>query len=214
MKEVWLIRHAESLANIGAETSTPKEISLSEKGFHQSQILADSISSRPDLIVISPYLRSQQTAKDLINRFPETPTEILMVQEFTYLSISRCRNTTPHERKPLVEEFWTRGDPHYCDGDQAESLAEFFYRVENFLLQMSERRFELAFVFTHEQFIKALIWKVLHPKKVINENSMGAFQKFMISFGVPNAATMKLRIEADGEFYIGKIETARLKNYA
>ena len=214
MKEIWLIRHAESLANIGAETSTPKEISLSEKGFHQSQMLADSIVLRPDLIVTSPYLRSQQTAENLVNRFPETPTEILSVQEFTYLSISHCRNTTHLDRKPLVKEFWARGDPHYCDGDQAESLAEFFRRVENFLLQMSEKRFELAFVFTHEQFIKALIWEVLHPKKVFDTSFMSEFQKFMISFSVPNTAIMKLRIEPDGEFYIGKIETAHLENYA
>jgi len=214
MKEIWLIRHAESLANIGAVTSTPKDISLSDKGFRQAKILADSVTERPDLIVVSPYLRSQQTAKNIINRFPNTPTEILTVQEFTYLSISHCRDTTHSERKPLVEAFWTRGDPHYCDGDQAESLAEFFYRGENFLLQMSERSLELAFVFTHEQFIKALIWEVLHPKKVFDENFMREFQKFMISFSIPNTAVMKLRIEPNGEFYIGKIETSHLENYA
>lgn len=214
MKEIWLIRHAESLANAGAATSTPKEIPLSEKGFTQAQILAGSIVRRPDLIVVSPYLRSQQTAENLIERFPQTPTEILTVQEFTYLSISHCRNTSHLERKPLVEEFWTRNDPHYCDGDQAESLAEFFHRVEDFLRQMSERQFELAFVFTHEQFIKALIWEVLHPKKVFDGQFMSEFQKFMVSFSVPNTAVMKLRIEENNEFYIGKIETSHLENYA
>lgn len=212
MKEVWLIRHAESLANIGAATSTPREIPLSENGFRQAQALADSIFPRPDLIIVSPYLRSQQTAENLINRFSDTPTEILMVQEFTYLSISHCRNTAHYERKPLVEAFWKRGDPHYCDGDQAESLAEFFRRVEKFLLQMSERKFELAFVFTHEQFIKALIWEVLHPKKVFDANFMSEFQKFMVSFSIPNTAIAKLRIEEHDEFFIGKIETAHLEN--
>ena len=214
MKEVWLIRHAESLANIGATTSTPKGIPLSERGFQQAKTLADSILMRPDLIIVSPYLHSQQTAESLVNRFPETPTEVLTVQEFTYLSITRCRNTTHSERKPLVEEFWTRNDPHYCDGDQAESLAEFFYRIENFLLQMSQKSFELVFVYTHEQFIKALIWEVLHPKKVFSENFMSEFQKFMVSFAVPNTAIMKLRIEENNEFYIGKIESSHLENYA
>lgn len=209
-----MIRHAESLANIGAATSTPREIPLSEKGFYQAKVLADSIRPRPDLIVVSPYLRSQQTAENLVRRFPDTPTEVLTVQEFTYLSVSRCRNTAHHERKPLVEEFWTRGDPFYCDGEQAESLAEFFRRIEKFLFQMTERNFELAFVFTHEQFIKALIWEVLHPKKTFDSKFMNEFQKFMLSFGVPNTAVMKLRIEANGEFYIGKIETSHLENYA
>ncbi len=214
MKEVWLIRHAESLANIGATTSTPQEIPLSENGFYQAKHLADSILPRPDLVIVSPYLRSQQTAQNLLHRFPDTTTEILPVQEFTYLSISHCRDTTHQERKPLVKTFWTRNDPNYCDGDQAESLAEFFRRVEDFLLQMRDRNFELALVFTHEQFIKALIWEVLHPKKVCDEKFMSEFQKFMISFSIPNTAIMKLKIEENKEFYIGKIETAHLENYA
>lgn len=214
MKEIRLIRHAESLANTGAVTSTPQEIPLSEKGFGQAKILADAIAPRPDLIVVSPYLRSRQTAEDLIDRFPNTPTEILTVQEFTYLSISHCRNTNHLERKPLVEAYWRRNDPHYRDGDQAESLAEFFHRVEDFLRQMSERRFKLAFVFTHEQFIKALIWEVLHPEKVFDGNFMSEFQKFMVSFSIPNTAVMKLKIEENNEFYIGKIETAHLEEYA
>ena len=137
-----------------------------------------------------------------------------MVQEFTYLSISRSRNTTHQDRKPLVKEFWTRNDPHYCDGDQAESLSEFFRRVENFLLQMRERRFELAFVFTHEQFIKALVWEVLHPEMAFNGNFMSGFQKFMTSFVVPNAAIMKLKIEESNELFIGKIDSSHLENYA
>lgn len=214
MKEIRLIRHAESLANIGSSTSTPKDIPLSEKGFEQAKILAASTAVRPDLVIVSSYLRSRQTAESLINKFPNTLMETLMVQEFTYLSISRCRNTTHQERKPLVQEFWTRNDPHYCDGEQAESLAEFFQRVENFLLQMSERRFELAFVYTHEQFIKALIWEVLHPNKILGKTFMSEFQKFMNSFAVPNTAVMKLRVEENNEFYIGKIETSHLEKYA
>jgi 2,3-bisphosphoglycerate-dependent phosphoglycerate mutase len=213
-KELWLIRHAESLANSGAATSTPGDIPLSEKGFLQAKRLAEAINLQPDLIIVSPYLRSQQTAAPLINILPETPTEILTIQEFTYLSISRTRGTTHEQRKPLVEEFWKRGDPHFCDGEQAESLAEFFYRVENFLRQMSERAFELAFAFTHEQFIKALIWEVLQPAKVFDEKFMSDFQRFMNSFAVPNTAIMKLKIEENGEFYIGKIAVSYLENYA
>lgn len=213
MKEVWLIRHAESLANIGAVTSTPKDIPLSDNGFAQARHLADSIILRPDLVVVSPYLRSQQTAEFLQNRYPDTPTEMLNVQEFTYLSISRCRGTTHELRKPLVNEYWERGDPHYCDGDQAESLAALFHRTEQFLFQMNEKSFELAFVFTHEQFIKALIWEVLHPNKIFDSKFMTEFQKFMTSFAVPNTGILKLLI-IEEEFYLGTIKTTHLENYA
>ena len=58
MKDIWLIRHAESLANIGGVTSTPREIPLSDNGLRQADELADAINVRPDLIIVSPYART------------------------------------------------------------------------------------------------------------------------------------------------------------
>jgi broad specificity phosphatase PhoE len=209
VKELRLIRHAESLANAGGATSTPRDIPLSDKGHLQAIALADSITDRPELIILSPYIRTEQTARPMLQRFPDCPVEILPIQEFTYLSISRCRNTTYEQRKPLVEEYWARCDPNYSDGDQAESLAELIVRARGFLRRVFEMEGELIFVFTHEQFIKAVIWDVLQPEREIDDEFMAAFRKFSTSFAIPNTAVMKMFFE-DGEYTLGKIESSHV----
>ncbi len=214
MKDLWLIRHAESLANIGESTSTPSEIPLSENGLRQAEDLANSIDDRPDLIVVSPYFRSQQTAEPFFELFPDVATETMLVQEFTYLSVSRCRGTNYEFRKPWVSEYWAKADPKYRDGDQSESFAEFIGRCERFEVQMRERKFELAFVFTHEQFIKGLLWNSMRFGREMTSDSMKAFQKFMISFSIPNSAIVRVKIDEDGQYYFGKIDTSNTQIHA
>jgi broad specificity phosphatase PhoE len=213
MKDLWFIRHAESLANIGRATSTPREIPLSENGFAQAQALASVIDVRPDLIILSPYERSIQTAQPLLERYPNVQTETLNVQEFTYLSISRCRGTNQEERRPWVAEFWQRADPNYCDGDQAESFAEFLNRCERFTSAVREREFELAFVFTHDQFVKGVLWNELKLADEISNASMASFSKFMSSFSIPNAAILPVKIDDDGKFFFGMINSLQAGKY-
>jgi len=100
MKDIWLIRHAESLANIGESTSTPRDIPLSANGLKQAEHLADTVDARPDLIILSPYDRSRQTAEPFLRSYPDVENETFNVQEFTYLSVSRCRGTRYETRKP------------------------------------------------------------------------------------------------------------------
>ena len=206
MKDLWLIRHAESLANIGEATTSPAEIPLSGDGLRQASDLADSTAVRPDLIVYSPYQRAKQTAQPFIEKFADVLTEEQLVQEFTYLSISRCRGTNREQRKPWVDEYWRRNDPNYSDGDQAESFAEFIARCARFMQSMVEREFELAFVFTHEQFIKGLLWKNLVA--LADADSMKGFYSFDHSFRVSNVAVMPAKIDDAGRFYFGNIDAS------
>ena len=207
MKEIRLIRHAESIANAGGTTSTPRDIPLSDRGHLQAKALADSITERPELMVLSPYIRTEETARPLLKRFPDCPVETLPIQEFTYLSISRCRNSTYEQRKPLVEEYWARCDPNYSDGDQAESLVELVNRARAFLRRIPEMEGELIFVFTHEQFIKTVMWEVLQLGRETGPEFMTAFRKFSTSFVIPNTAVMKMFFD-DGEYTIGKIDSS------
>ena len=132
------------------------------------------------------------------------------MQEFTYLSVSRCRGTSYEHRKPWVAEYWQRADPYYCDGDQAESFSEFIGRCEKFEWQMREREYELTFVFTHEQFIKGLLWNSMRFGREMTSGSMRAFQKFMVSFSIPNTSIIRTKIDGDGKLYFGQIDAANL----
>src|SRR5512141_1047072 len=98
MKEVWLIRHGESEANAGLVTSMPELIPLTEKGHRQAVKVSTIILATPALIVFSPYLRTQQTARPTLERFPQVECQEWNIQEFSFLSTTLCQNTTRLER--------------------------------------------------------------------------------------------------------------------
>jgi 2,3-bisphosphoglycerate-dependent phosphoglycerate mutase len=175
MKEVWLIRHAESTANTGAATYSPEVIPLTGKGFEQAQAVAGKIVQRPDLIVVSPFLRSQQTAAPLIARYTDVPVQEWKVQEFTYLAPDRCHNTTLTERKPLVDAYWSRNDPDYRDGPGAESFADLMSRAQTTVAQITKSEDVFVVMISHGQFIRAVIWLLLHELEEMKVETMTAF---------------------------------------
>jgi len=77
----WLIRHGESAANAGAVTTDPATIPLTEAGRDQARSIATTITRKPDLIVVSFYLRTQQTAEPSMRRFPDVLVETWPMQE-------------------------------------------------------------------------------------------------------------------------------------
>ncbi len=91
--------------------------------------MAASRTETPDLIVTSPYLRTQQTAAATIERFPNVPVEVWPIQEFTYLQPSRWNGTLSSERMPHIERYWAAADPEFYDGDGAESFTTMLRRV-------------------------------------------------------------------------------------
>ena len=152
--KVLLIRHAESEANAGMPTSDPVTISITEKGHLQATKLANEFNDKPDLIIVSAYLRTRQTAVPLIRKFPCAKVETWSLQEFTYLSPSRCMNTTPLERLPLVKEYWERCDPDFIHGTGAESFNQFSNRVAECTHRLKQLDNPNAAIFTHSQVMR------------------------------------------------------------
>jgi broad specificity phosphatase PhoE len=120
---VIFIRHGQSTGNAGIPCHNLALLELTELGWRQSREVAASWTETPDLIVNSPYFRTQQTAAATIARFPDVPVEVWPIQEFTYLQPSRWNGTLSSERMPYLERYWAAADPEYCDGAGAESFA-------------------------------------------------------------------------------------------
>lgn len=159
------IRHGQSTGNAGVPCDDLGLLELTDKGWGQAREVAESWAETPDLIVTSPYLRTQQTAIPTLARFPNVPVEVWPIQEFTYLQPSRWNGTLSQERKPHIERYWATADPEFCDGEGAESFATLLDRVrENF------RRLEglavdgSVLIFSHGQFIQAVRMLLLYPK--------------------------------------------------
>ncbi len=93
MKRLHLIRHAESHSNAGLPTERPGTYPITALGRAQAERFALS-GGEPDLIVTSPYVRTQMTAEPFRKRFPDVPHETWPVQEWTFLSPEYYKGTT------------------------------------------------------------------------------------------------------------------------
>jgi broad specificity phosphatase PhoE len=158
------IRHGESTGNAGIPCNDLALLELTEKGWRQAREVAATWTSTPDLIVTSPYLRTQQTAQPTIERFPEVPVVVWPIQEFTYLEPSRWNGTLSSARRPHIDAYWKAADPEFCDGPGAESFATLLRRAEDALARLRELPDgSLVLVFSHGQFIHAVRMVVFHP---------------------------------------------------
>lgn len=196
MNTILLIRHGQSAANVGLPTLDPESIPLTDKGQLQAENAAKELRSAVDLIIVSPYLRAQQTAEPLIKRFPNALVEIWPeVREFTYLSPASCAGTTVLDRKERVDAYWDAADPDYVDGEGAESFRQFMQRADRVLKKLSELQYKNAAVVSHEQFMRALLMEKLDP---VFRNTAFAEKMRMFRNGIRIANAEIIRLEETG----------------
>lgn len=186
-KKILLIRHAESESNIGLPTSDPALIFLSPGGHEQAERLVDKLASPPELVVTSHYIRTQQTAEPVIKKYPHAPCEEWGIHEFTYLSPGKCKNTTRNERLPMVKQYWDSCDPSYCDGPGAESFGDFINRVKATINKIQERKEQSIVLFSHGQFIAALLWLVNNKISEVTSEKMREYYCWLQKKLLPNA---------------------------
>jgi len=207
MKRLFLVRHGESASNAGLVTASHSEVHITEKGQEQAKHLANLWGDKPDLIVTSPFIRTQQTAVPFRERHPSVPHEEWTVQEFTQLAPGRYNGTTHTDRLPHVREYWERNDARYCDGAGAESFEVFSYRVERLFdrasVRFNEGLKEIA-VFTHGTFMQAALYSRLI---VGGLEDMAAFYQFSKGLPIPNTAVMSFNFVGDGRWTMGPMWT-------
>lgn len=169
---IFLIRHAESEANINGKTLSHASIALSEHGHKQAQDLCSKLP-RIDHVIVSQYLRTQQTAAPILERYNLTFEVDEHLHEFSYLSERKCANTNLNDRKAWVNAYWEKMDCQHRDADDAESFEDLYLRVQAFqekLKILTPRYVEknLA-VFSHGQFLQLLIMQIQQPRPLTKE---------------------------------------------
>lgn len=170
MKEILWIRHGQSVGNAGMPTENRSSFPLSPLGVEQAKVLSQKLPFTPDLIVASPFRRAWETAAPTSARYPSVPMEIWHeVHEFTYLSPATCVGTTTEDRRPRVREYWTRLDPDYRDGGDAETFRDVMERAQRALEHLASRWEQHIVVFSHEQFIKCVQLALRAPDMPIEE---------------------------------------------
>lgn len=186
-KNIVLIRHGESESNAGLPTFDHEKIPLTEKGRAQAEKVAGCIPFVPELTVSSPFSRARSTALQTLLRFSCTKFEVWPeVREFTYLSPATCAGTTSADRKPRVEAYWNAADPDYVDGEGAESFRQFMERVDVTLQKLSNLTIKNIVIFSHAQFIRALLMQQQDPD-FRNADYSGKMRMFLEGRRIANA---------------------------
>ena len=213
MPTVLFIRHAESEANAGQPTAHPKTIKITPKGIEQAKAIASFLTKEPDLIITSPYKRTYETAQPTFSRFPYASHEEWPVEEFTYLALLDTFTTTI-ERRPMVEAFWQRDDPYYTDGGEVESFHTFIARVQNTVKRLRQTKKDHIVVFSHEQFICAILWLFLknnlEPGSTLCSASKKQFKKFLEICHLPNTAILPVLLQDGNETWVKSPITSHL----
>jgi probable phosphoglycerate mutase len=202
LRQVWFIRHGESVANAGGRTKEAGTYSLTERGFRQAEQLAEALPQVPDLIVHSPYVRARQTAEPSIRRFAKTTVEEWPVQEVQYLDPALCVGTTQDERHVLAEEYWRRCDP-LAAAPNAESFVDFMMRTSGALEALALRSEPLTYVYCHGHFMRALVWLLLFRPTELTEMAMRHFRQMMQAYIVYNCAIQAVYFHPGGERSLG-----------
>jgi broad specificity phosphatase PhoE len=156
MKTLTLLRHAASLANAGTHWKDgPTTIPLTEEGEDQARAFARNWESRPDLLVVSSYARSIQTAEPLAQKFNLQPVT-RNVQEFTYFDFCLTQDEATEMRKVRVAQYWTNLDPlEKAGGSNAESFEDFISRCRSFRHWAETTSFQNCLCVTHGLFMHA-----------------------------------------------------------
>jgi 2,3-bisphosphoglycerate-dependent phosphoglycerate mutase len=201
-REIWFIRHGESVANAGARTTEASSYPLTELGFRQATQIAKVLPFSPDLIIHSPYVRARQTAQPAIQRFADAPVEEWPVQEVQYLDPAKCVGTTQDERRAMSIEYWERSDPDFAAPD-AESFVDFIERVRQSIHGLSSRKERRIFVFGHGQFMSAVAWLLLSRPLKIDTVAMRRFYQFIHGYTVPNGGVMPVYFHECGALSLG-----------
>jgi 2,3-bisphosphoglycerate-dependent phosphoglycerate mutase len=202
MTRAWLIRHGESESNARRPTDHPVTVPLTERGRDQAERVAHAFDRAPDLVVVSPYRRAQETATPTLRAFPGVEVVEWPVQEFTYLAPARYQGTTVDDRRTFVGDYWRRLDPDFLDGAGAESFRDLAARVERVREMLLAVRpagsGRFIAIFSHGQFIRMLLWWCLRGTREVDARAMTQFLGFLLGVVVPNGGIIPVTGDEDG----------------
>ena len=65
---IWLVRHGQSASNAGLPAVGHGEVPLTALGQEQAREVARRVDRQPDRLIVSPFLRAQETAAPIRER--------------------------------------------------------------------------------------------------------------------------------------------------
>lgn len=208
MKTITFVRHGQSVANAGGVTMAHDAIPLTPLGQRQATVLADSLAGalalRPESILVSPYLRAQQTAQPLCEKLGLQAQVHPLMHEFSTLDSAKMAGLTGEQRWPHVQAYWAAADPGLRSGENAETFDEFHARVARFQAELPQLHHG-TLCFGHGMWFALLVWRLL-GFSADDSRGMSAFRKFQQGLPIPNCAVYQLVQARDGHWRVQGVE--------
>lgn len=213
MHTVFLVRHGQSDANAGLPTTNPQAAVLTQQGIKEAKCIAKFFNCYhpPKLIVTSPYLRARQTAEFTCKFFPLAPLEVWKIQEFTYLSSLHEERSTTENRRPKVDSYWKHPLPDFVDAPGSESFRSFINRVLAFMVRLEKIMQDPVAIFSHRQFISAVLWLTKRETIEITVEAMQHFKDFLDETPIPNGTIVQVKVRPDTFHWPYELITWHLK---
>lgn len=190
MRILTLVRHGESISNAGGITMAHDSIPLSSHGHHQANKLAALLEIEPAMVLVSRFVRTQQTAAPFCSKHGADPRAHPALHEFSVIDPDLIAGLDGAQRKPFVQSYWDDPNPHQRIGGNADTFAEFQERVNSFMAEMADLP-DSTVVFGHGIWFCLLFWRLL-GYSVTDADSMRAFRRFQLGFPMPNCAVFHL----------------------
>jgi probable phosphoglycerate mutase len=198
---IILVRHGQSVTNAGGRAADQVSNPLTELGRAQAREFAERFDCKPTLLVTSSFLRAQQTAEPLRQRFPDIPVEEWPIHEFSFLNSALHKGTSEADREPHVVGYWQREDPVYIDGPEAESFTLFVGRARETIRRfISSNPGGCVVVFTHGFFMQAMRLVLLFPNATDTE-LMANFRRFHLLNLIQNIGSLEFEVR-DGKIQL------------
>ncbi|MGH1350599.1 MAG: histidine phosphatase family protein [Methyloligellaceae bacterium] len=155
-KDIWFVRHGESVTNAGGIWLDQTTVPLTPTGHKQAQLASAALTEKPSLIITSPFIRTKETAGPTLNKWPDVKHEEWQVQEFCSICSERRGLLTSEEKEEIFS--MARADPDYRDGETAESFNGLIQRVDNAIEHLTNRPENKIIMFSHGYFLSALFY--------------------------------------------------------
>lgn len=197
MSDVWFIRHGESTTNAGEISQDRHSTRLTALGEEQAAAVSLKIPRAPDLIIVTPYIRTHLTAAPLRARFPASPVEEWPLHEFAALGDHNYTNRTWTERVPLMKEFWERNDPDYVDGAGAESFSGMTQRILTGFDRLKQRQENFTVLFAHGYILQMVRLLLARPQLPMKELMRQMYHSTRHSH-IENCSIIRVHKKAEG----------------
>jgi probable phosphoglycerate mutase len=174
----YFIRHAETVMNSKKMSGSSLDV-LSERGERQAQQLGEWLRvSGIEKVIVSPYIRTQQTAAVAAGAHHEIVSSPLFAEIKAPSELAGIPHGEGAEIRALRTQYWGMEGMHVSDEENFFDVLPRAVSALSFLTNLEE---EKVAVVTHGAFLTVVLAVMVYGKKVTPEIATAIFNSFPMS---------------------------------